>query len=151
MTQVLINDISEAVTSTVQSATGLARTQAAGSMTEGMNATPTFQFYFERLETDSASANMERSTFRGGITQTSLIFHGDLYVRQRSHIGEDMAALYPMADAIIAILEAQKLKPYFGLEGIKGFRWTVERATFRYGSDQLLYIGARFIMRFLVF
>jgi hypothetical protein len=93
----------------------------------------------------------DRSTFRAGIRQTELVIIVDLYAQQRSHMGEDMAALVGSVDALSDIFEAQDTKPYFGLAGIRAFQWRWERVTFTYGDQQLPYVGARFYLTITVF
>lgn len=119
-------------------------------LTEGMNNPRTLQIYPESGVTDAFSGS-DRKTFNAGVRQSEIIVHCDLYLRQRAHLGEEMADLLPAIDAIIERLEAQKSKPYFGLDWIKSFSWRWERTTFQYGDQQVLYTGARFILRFVVF
>lgn len=62
-----------------------------------------------------------------------------------------MAALMPLVTAIRVKLEEQKTKPYFGLDTIKGFQWTVKRVIFEYGDAAVKYMGARFTISVRVF
>jgi hypothetical protein len=119
-------------------------------LTEGIQDQRVLQIYPESGATD-VFTNTDRRTFSAGVRQSEIIINCDYYLRQRAHLGEEMADLLPGIDAIIERLEAQQTKPYFGLTWIKAFSWRWERTTFVYGDAQMPYIGARFILRFIVF
>ena len=100
-------------------------------------------------------SNPAPRTFGGGeagvTRQTSLTFHADLFPRQRSHLDEDMGALLPLVDAIQAVLEAQRVEPYFGLAKIRAIEgWSAQQVTFEYPND-VKFLGARYIIRVRVF
>ena len=147
-----IAEICDAIDTTLGAATGISRSQSYDELTEGVHAgdLPLLQIYPDSGEADIESGT-DRSTFRAGIRQTQFIIVADLYARQRSHIGEDMHALVDSIDAIIAVLEAQDTKDYFGQDGIQAFRWRFERVTFMYGDPQIPYVGARFYLTIRVF
>lgn len=147
---VSIAEICDAITETLTPAVGLARAQSYDELSEGMNDLPALQVYPEMGNQDP-SGNADRTTFRAAVRQTELTIFADYYARQRSHIGEDMAALVSGIDAIVDELEKQDTKPYFGLEGIKAFSWSFRRVTFVYGDPQVSYIGARFEIKVRVF
>lgn len=121
--------------------------QVPSELKDGMNDTPTLQVYPENWSI--VVSGTDRRSSRGGIHQEETIILCDLYARQRGHIGEDMSMLLPLIDAIIVKLEAQDVKPYFGLDGLKAFTWSGERVTFQYNSVN--YIGARFTLTFTTF
>ncbi len=147
---VTIVQIINAVADTLSAATGLDYTQSYDELSEGMQDTPTLQVYFDSFVMDSASRN-DRTTFQGRVRQKSLTIFADLYARQRSHIGEDMAEFVPLVDAILDVFEQQDTKPYFGLAGIKSFGpVNCQRVTFTYGDPSVNYIGARFTIPILV-
>jgi hypothetical protein len=137
--------ICDAIETTLSSATGLKRSETYNELSDGITETPTLQVYWESTEED-ISGSTDRTSFGAGVRQDEHLFHGDLYVRQRSHIGEDMRDLMAMKDAIDAVLVAEKTKPYFGLAGIKAFRWRAERVTFVYGDPQIPFVGIRYYL-----
>jgi hypothetical protein len=147
---VTLAQICDAVEATLGAATGLTDSQSYDELTEGVQDMPLLQVYPENGETDIAG-NADRTSFRGGVRQAQVVLHADLFARQRSHIGEDMATLLPLVDAVIVRLEAQTVKPYFNLDGIKAFHWRWERVTFIYGDQQLPYVGARFTLTLRLF
>lgn len=142
--------INDAITQTIGVAEGLHRSQSYDELTDGMTDTPTLQVYWQQDTTDPQGST-SMTTFRTGVQQASMVFHVDLFVRQRSHIGEDMKVLYEVAQAVRETLEAETVKPYFGLAGIEAFSWTAERVTFEYGDPSLPYVGARFTLTIRVF
>jgi hypothetical protein len=150
MASITIAQICDAIETTLSSATGLNRSETYSELSDGITEEAWLQVYPETLETDVATGT-DRTTFRGGVRQTEFTFHADLYARQRSHIGDDMRLLVQLIDAIVVKLEQQATKPYFGLEGIKAFRWRGERVTFIYGDRQLPYVGMRFTITVRVF
>ncbi len=150
MTAISIAQICNAVESTLSTAAGLVRTQSYDELTEGMQDAPTLQVYPESGLQDPMG-NADRTTFKAGVRQTELVVHADLYARQRSNLGEDMAKLVTVLDQLITILEAQDTKPYFGLTGIKAFAWSWSRVIFQYGDPGQSFMGARFILRLRIF
>jgi hypothetical protein len=150
MTDVTLAQLCDAVEATLGAATGLTYSQSYDELTEGMQDMPMLQVYPVSGETD-VTGNADRTSFRAGVRQTQTVLHADLFARQRSHIGEDMATLLPLISAVIVKLEAQTTKSYFGLAGVKGFRWRWERVTFAYGDQQLPYVGARFYLTLRLF
>ena len=146
---ITLAQMNSAIESTLATATGLTFTQDFDELSEGINDTPLLQVYWEDTNTDPASGT-SMTSFAGRVRQTSLTFFGDLYARQRSHMAEDMAALYPLIDAIQVVLEAQDTAPYFGLDGIKALEsWSARRIVFEYGGSR--YVGGRFIIKLRVF
>ena len=150
MTQITTAQVCDAIESTLGAAASLARSQSYNELTEGMNDAPTLQVYPEEGSQDP-TGNTDRSTFKAGVRQTELTIHADLYARQRSNIGEDMAKLVTCLDEFVTIFEAQDAKPYFGLVGIKAFSWSWSRVVFQYGDPGQSYMGARFIVRVRIF
>jgi hypothetical protein len=142
--------ICDAIESTLGAAAGVSRSESYDELSDGVTETPTLQVYWESTEED-ISGSTDRTSFRAGMRQDEHLFHGDLYVRQRSHIGEDMQKLVEMKDAIDAVLVAQTDKPYFGLAGIQAFHWRAERVTFVYGDPQIPYVGIRYYITIRTF
>jgi hypothetical protein len=127
----------------------LRRIQSYDEMTEGMQDWPTIQVYPEALETVAADSGTQWNTFGGALIQETHIIHVDFYARQRSHIGEDMAALVEGIDEICDALEPAGGCPPFELEGIKNYQWSWSRVVFEYAS--VMYMGARFVIRVRTF
>lgn len=144
---ITIYDTAEAIRSTLADAVD--RAQANESLTDGMNDLTALQVYFERLET-SYGGRTDRVTFGGGVRRNQWVFTVDVYARQRSHIGEDMAAVANVADAVNDELEAQAGGTLFGLTGIKTFHWTAERVIFVYGDPETRYAGIRYTLTLIV-
>lgn len=147
---ITIAQMCDAIETTLGAATGIARSQSHDELTEGIQDMPLLQVYPDTLR-GNATGETDRSSFRAGVRQTELVILADLYARQRSHMGEDMKALVDGTDAIVTVIEAQDIKPYFGLAGIKAFSWRAERVTFIYGDSQLPYAGMRFYFTLRVF
>lgn len=151
-------DINTAIATTLSAAEGIVRTQdgandgtadnATTPLSDGMNDTPTLQVYWDEESTDIASET-DRTTFQAGVRQSELVYFADAFVKQRESIGEDMARVYPIAQSVRGILAAQNVKPYFGLDGIKSFRWRAQRVLIDYAG--ISYIGIRFTLTIRVF
>ena len=125
-----------------------ARAQNFDELTEGMNDTPTFQVYPEGMDPASSESATQTFTLRSGVIQETHVIHVDYYARQRSHLGEDMAALVVGLDAICPALEGAGCPP-FGLDGIKSFQWSWSRVLFDYAA--VAYVGVRFVLRLRTF
>jgi len=149
MATITTAEINTAIATTLGAAASLVRTQDYDELTEGMADTPTLQVYWEE-ELSDPSGTADRTAFRGGIRQTDITFHADIYVNQRANIGEDMGRLYTAKDEIDDILQAQDTKPYFGLTGIKALmQWSATRVIFSYGGAD--YIGIRYFIPIKIF
>ena len=144
---ITLAQICNAIETQLMTATGLSYTQSYNELKEGMNDWPMLQVYWDGSNQDPGG-NADRSTFHAGVRQTDITVFADLYACPRRDIGEDMAALLPLVDAVVNVLEAQK-NPNFGLLGIKGFNWSAQRVIFRYGETD--FMGARFTIRIKVF
>lgn len=138
------------VETTLSAAAGLQTSTAFDEMTEGIASLdcPRLEVYPERGTTDP-SGTTDRTSFTACIQQSVIIFHADLYARQRSEMGEDMAAVVTLLDQLIPILEAQERPPFFGVDGIKAFRWRWNRAVFLRAEAR--YVGARFTIELRVY
>lgn len=144
-----IREVLQGVGDTLESAIQGVRVDTLESMTEGIGDTPLIQVYFDSIEADIASDSTDRSTFRAGVRQTNLIINVDVYAKQRADIGEDMLSLVDMTDAVIDVFDDQQAKPYFNVDGLKGFRYQGERVVFEYG--QARFLGVRFSLTFRIF
>ena len=144
--------ICNAIETTLSAATGLTNSQAYDELTEAMVDLPMLQVYPDDGLMD-ASTNNDRSTFGGGVRQTTYTILADLYAKQRSAgIGEEMGALLPLIEAIMVVLRAQDAKDYFGLDGLKAFGpVSFRRVVFEYGDPQAKFIGARFTIPVRIF
>lgn len=145
-----IADICDAIETTLSAATGLSRSQSYDELTDGMNDTPTLQVYPESGGQD-VTTNNDRTAFRAGVQQEEVVIHADVYVRQRSHLADDMSLLVTQLDAIRTVLKAQQTKSFFGTTDVKAFAWTWQRVTFVYSEPQQPFVGIRFILRIRMF
>ena len=147
---ITLHQIVDAVEATLSAAGGLVRSQTFDALTEGIGSAdlPLLQVYPESLEFVDPSGSSDRMTFGGAVRQEVYVIHADVYCRQRSHIGEDMAALVKMIDAITDVLEAQDCPP-FGLAGIKSWQWSWSRVQFEYAGAQ--FVGARFVLHLRIY
>ena len=147
---VTIAQICDAIKGVIGGLTEVTRSQSYNELTEGVNAgdTPLVQVYWQAMAM-APPGRTDRTTFGAGIRNKELTFHVDVYAQQRAHIGEDMASLVTVFDAILTALEAQDQKPYFGLDGLKAFSVTAQRVTFDYGGAQ--YVGCRAILTVWVY
>ena len=142
--------ILDAIKTILATAPKLARAMSYNELTETIPDAPLLQVYPESGDQDP-TGNADRTTFKAGVRQTALIVHADYYAQQRSNLGEDMGKLVDGIDAMTTIFEAQDVKPYFGLVGIKAFHWSWTRVLFDYGTPGVNYVGARFIIVVRVF
>lgn len=131
----------------------LLRSQSYDELSEGMQDSPTLQVYPEGCEPVSFGSETQTFTFKAGVIQEVHIIHADYYAKQRSHLGEDMAALVDGIDEIVELLEETSGDtagcPPFGLDGLKTFTWSWRRVVFDYGG--VLYMGARFTINLRTF
>ena len=145
---ITLTQICQAIETTL--APAVTYTQTASEIKDGLNDQPLLMVYPQN-GTSSPPQNTDRTTFRAYVRQQEIAIYADLYATPRSEVGEDFAILLPLIDAIIDEIEKQDTKPYFGLTGIKGFRWDWTRVTFQYNDLMQQYAGARFIFWLRVF
>lgn len=151
MGTVTLAEINQAIHDKMALATGLSAdlVQDHDELTDGISDTPTLQVYWHRSNTDPRG-NAGQSTFGAGVRQKVYTFYADLLAKQRMAIGEDMAALLPLVDAIHDVLEAETGPSYFGLSTVKSIQgWTAEQVMFDYAD--VPYIGTRFVIPVRVF
>lgn len=151
---VTVHQLCDAIETTLAAATGLAVHQTFDELTEGINDRKLLQVYPESCSPVDATTRNDRTTFDRGVAITEFVFFADVYAQQRTSIGEDMAALVPLIDAITVRLEAQKAEPLFGLvvsgiNPIKSFKWGWQRVVFEYAEAK--YMGVRFTITIRVF
>lgn len=147
MTSVSLDTLVDAVETTLSAAGALQRSETYDELTEGIPDIPMLQVWPVSSSTDAISGN-DRTTFSAVRRVAIVTINADVYARQRSHIGEDMAALVPLITQIETILEAQTGgATLFGLsKQIKAFRWRWEHVTFTSENDNYKYVGARFVI-----
>lgn len=148
MSDISITQITQSIAATLAASAGVNEAQRLDTLAEGIQNAPLLQVYWEHEDTDAAGST-QQTTFRGGVMQSHQRYYVDCYTRQRASIGEDMAAVATLTEAVRAVLAAQKLKPYFGLAGIQAFRWEANRVTFEYGAVK--YAGTRFEIELRVY
>jgi hypothetical protein len=150
VTNISLAQVLDAVTNTLKVAPILERAMSYNELTEGMNDLPALEVYPQSGDQDTATAT-DRTTFQAKVRQTGLAIAVDYYAQQRKHIGEDMAKLVDGIDQLLNIFEQQNTSPFFGLPGIKNFRFRWERVTFEYGDPAINYVGARFTLEVRIF
>lgn len=158
MAEWTIEGVNSALATWLGAAAGVQRVQDGanpsevdGGLSEGMNDPATLQVYWQ---SGGSADDWHQTTLKGGVIQTTLTYHGDVYVRQRSNLSEDIAACLPMASALYERLyEAAQQSPnptyYFDYDGIRAFRFTVERVEFTYGGFD--FVGIRFIIELRIY
>ena len=145
---ITLAQICDGIETALAAATTVARSQSYDELTEGVHDIPLLQVYPEGGSQDAGGAT-DRFTFGGGVRQTQFTIHADYYAAQRSHIGEDMAALVDGIDAIQDELEAQDGTRFGFSNSNLAFRWEWTRVQFSYGEAN--YMGARFVITVTVF
>ena len=145
---ITLAELCDGIESALDDATTLARSQSYDELTEGIHDLPLLQVYPESGSQDPAGAT-DRTTFGAGVRQTEFVIHADYYARQRSHIGEDMAALVDGIDAMQDELEKQNGTRFGFDDSNLAFRWEWTRVQFTYNEAN--YMGARFIITVRVF
>lgn len=143
--------ICDGITTTLAAAPGIVRAQSFDELTEDYPDLPLLQVYWEGLDTDARADNDDRSSFGAGVRVTEVEIRCDVPCRQRSHLDEDMAEVVAIADALCTTLETQDRKAYFGVAGIKGFRWSMRRVNFERGDPLVVYPGLRLTLFVRVF
>jgi hypothetical protein len=139
MMVITMQQLCDAIATTLGTAAGMTRVQSVDELTEGIHRgdTPLMQVYPEEGSCDPSGAT-DRTTFQGGVRQKTTLIHVDVYAHTRSHIDEDMKVTIDILDALIEVLEVQNTKPYFNLEGLKAFSWRWKRMTFRYAKTDFM-------------
>jgi len=142
--------ICEGIETTLSAAVGLQSSTPFDEMTEGVASLdcPRLEVYWDSSVCDP-SGSTDRTSFNACIQQTVIVIFADCYARQRSQLGEDMAAITEMTDSIAEVLQVQERPPFFGVDGIKAFNWRAKRVGFKRAGAQ--YVGARFTITCRVF
>jgi hypothetical protein len=137
-------DIGRQVANWLEGTAGSPRVEAFDAMSEGVPQVPLVRVYVISGQTDSGSEDTDRASFGNQpIRRSTCTLQVDAIARQRSHIGEDMAAQMAMIDAIDARLCELGKPPLFGLQGIQAARWSWERMAYTV-SETVEYVGVRF-------
>ncbi len=152
MGTVSLGTICEAIKDTLATATGVVRSQGHTDLTDDFEDLPLLRVYPQSGSVDAWSEG-DRSSFRALVRVTEYTFNADLICRQRALLDEDMSKAVEMQATVEAILEAQKVKPYFGLADIKAFRWRWDMTDFTTGSGESMvhYLGIRFSITVRIF
>lgn len=147
---VTLTEICDGIEAVLSTAIGMQSSTSYDEMTEGIPAMdcPRIEVYPEAGSSDP-SGRTDRTTFNACIQQVAVVVHADLYARQRSQLGEDVAAYVGLTDAIIDVLQSQQTPPFFGVVGIKAFNWGWRKAVFRRADAR--FVGARFVINCKIF
>ena len=116
------------------------------TMQEGIADPRVIQVYLSEFE-GAHGSNTNRNTFGGGLQLKRYTVRIDVYSRTRSQLGEDISAAEQDCYSVIAILEAQKSSPAFGLSGVHTFNWTGKLGVFPYAGSS--YWGSQFTLEFM--
>lgn len=156
-TVVAYEDLIRAVASTLGNAEPVQRTTSLDTLVEEPMDFPMLRVYPKSGELSSGSST-DRKAFAGGsgvkpLRQEDFVIFVDLYVRARSHIGDDMMLTVKALDAVTNVLNNQDRKPYFGHQAIKAFHWLWEQVEFAYGTGEAItrYVGIRFTLTLTIF
>lgn len=151
MSSVKLVDICNGIRDTLMAAEQVEAAQGPTELTEGYQDLPLLQVYPQSGETDIAQGN-ERSTFRAGVRQTEFGIVADVVVCQRSaSLAEDMEAFLDVVEGVTAKLEGETVRPFFGQEAVKAFRWRWERVLLTRGDEGQPYLTMRVSLTVRVF
>jgi hypothetical protein len=157
VTAITIHAINDAIATTLSAATGLVATRTFDQLKEGVNDNAILEVYFQRGTCD-AKGGWDRASFPGAAPSfntmriVELVFYADLYAHIRSDLGENMADVVRLTDAVWDTLEAQRAGNLYALEGIRAHHWTVERVQFeRPAGSGIRYMGVRFTITVRIF
>lgn len=143
-----ITELTTAVRDTLGAAVSIVQAQAGREMTETIPDTPMLQVYLQKFQLSTGSQT-DRNSFGSRTVQPKrhkvYSLNVDVYVHQRSTLGDEMAKLETVLDELINILEdtTQNGKPYFGLAAIDAFkvndieRAVIEVAQFEYSGYRI--------------
>lgn len=155
MPGITIAQICDAIESTLSAATGINTTQSYDELGEGLNAAdlPLLQVYWETLIVDP-SAETDRATFQAGMREKLFTFNVNVYAAPLAHLAQNMESLVDITDDVLAVLELQNTKPYFGLDGIKAWHLNeARRVVFEYTASvsPVRYVGPQFVLAIWVY
>lgn len=138
------------IAATFEAVESLTDVQALENLQEHAFNTPLLQVYPQEGD-PNAGGPRDRTTYGAGIRRHAMLFHLDLFARQRSFVGLDMAAMVDQLDAVYTKLEEQSRKPYFGNSNIQEFTWRWQRVTIVLGEEMTPYTGVRFFLNMEVY
>jgi hypothetical protein len=150
MSSVAIRDIVTSVASTLIKVGIDVRVQNTEEITESIPQTPLIQVYAEKGRTDSGGST-DRASFGAKVRRRAITIHIDIYGRQRSMIGQDLAVAMDTLDLAIDQMEQEKQAPFFGNPFIREMSWSWERVVFEYGESTTQYSGFRIIIEVKVY
>ncbi|UCC74287.1 MAG: hypothetical protein JSV86_06950 [Gemmatimonadota bacterium] len=138
-----LDDLVNAVHDDVATAASLERdeSQAEDEITEGIHDWPLIQTWMAGNRGTSFESDTDRLTLSGKHSVKEYLIYSDLYVAQRSHVGEAMGKLLSTINEIEDILDTRTYDLY-GADYITSFNWSWDQVTFEYGGVK--YTGARF-------
>lgn len=145
---ITIAQINTAIKNTLDNMASLAASQDYNELSEGIVDWPMLQVYWQSTDGDDRSG-IQQTTFRGGVRRKHFVFHADVFAAQRAHLDQDMTAVLTAAEELTTLLEAQDTLPYFGLAGIRAYRWTVTRVNIVDGDST--FPGVRGVIELWVF
>lgn len=148
--RVPISSITGAVAALLATSPKIAQAMAGIDLKETIPENGVVQVYFE---TKNLGEGTDRISFGGSntkpIRKNIITINIDVYARQRSNIGQDMAALEELIDVVDDLMETQDATPAFGVQGIKSFTYQANRVTFEY--NKVDYVGVRYVLTLTLF
>lgn len=147
MTRPRLTDTCEGIAETLGAAAGIKRAEANEGIPEGVHDCPYLEVYPEQGG-GAKGSQTDRNTFGAGLRLQHMEIYADLYAGARDQIGENLAVVAQEIDAIIDVLEEQTAAPFFGVEGLKTFKWRWQRVIIERNNEN--YVGARFYLEFMV-
>ncbi len=152
MTTLTFDTVVSAVAARLATISGVT-VQNYDEITENIPDTPLLQVYFENADSGSGDGESDRLTFGAGVRYTRLTVLVDGYARQRSYLGEDLAAQLALIDQIDGQLSAETADAVFGVVGVRALSWNIERVTFTMGdgSSSEKYAGCRVRLTLTIF
>lgn len=119
-----------ALADTLATATGINAHQGYAELSEDVHDFPMVRVWFVSMECDPFGMT-DRTTMQAVVRQYDFTFQANVVARQRSNSEEDSQAVVDVTDAVIDKFDEQDLKPYFGLDGIQAFRYTIDSQSWR--------------------
>jgi len=131
--RVRLKDICDAVKQTLAAADGINRAGANETIPDGTPDLPLVNVFPQTIE---GRGRTDRTTFGGGVRQNDVEVGARVVLPPKGSFGEAIALQTEIMDNLIDVFETQTEQPFFGHQGIKTFRWKMERATIKHGDRE---------------
>lgn len=149
MTLVNLSTILAGVKAELEGVTGVIDVQGHDELTENIADHPLIQVWPGGGGMgDPAKPTSTQTSFRGALRQIEQTVYADLYVTQRTFLGQDMGKLVTYIDRVIAILDDQT-SPAFNVAHCRLERWNWTYFSEEYATE--MQVGARFELILLIY